>query len=1738
MAKPEVANTRDANLARSVPGKDSRRQQMAASLAASDGRENESNGNSDIDKVDIPAASGGNETVANYRLGGHSQRKLLWIPVDQDRQRGEAVTGDPRDDRSDDHARRKRSTYSLENVESDDEVAEDAESSKAAAAAASPDEKQDDSEEYLNQNAEEFAADSNDREAGVMEEGEGEDRASAGRRIDPVKAKVDMLIKRRLDKKGGDYRRRLQKRTALDTIEYYDYDGDEEQETRDALADERADAGLSPDDKTKIKRDGKVQVCRLGELGKKKNENEEAVTKEEREKSRLRNKEPKEEFIVDLGEPKNKTAGTGRKDGKSAADSSESSLENPFENERERSVEENAGKIRESQDVVNENRRGEVAASAKSKWSEESFENKMTSSGDSEASSGGSSSEKITWNDPSKYASNARVNVDPDIIENILSNLQPIKILERDKQSKTAEDLYEDFDGERPEDRYYYRENDRTPSNDVEPLYEELKKVYDWPEGELKSGPRLRGDQRLRYESDDKLDTEPSQLRPLDDGLFGSNQNDDAQRRLHSADASWTTAAPASSYLTLKVTDDMFKGGFEQSSVVQENSPSLPSFKACTQSKVSKITAGESSSLAGGNAPGRPTIDVETRKSDERDALKRDAKRQTAAISPQDLRESFVESLDWRDDDFDDDARVRFGRSLKAVEETPIPSGANETANSEPRDPPGASRDDLSTSQDRRCNATAGATIVLDTRRDIGDRSIDKTVESISTNTIRAEDPEAAEQTDANQPTQRIRRSAASYRAFADDADGSLVDRPRLRDVLEDRADGVYRGYATPNWHDDMLERYSTRLRSVDSGKRGKNGKANNKKKKKKKKKKEEEEEEEEEEKSQLSANIPQKHAKEGGGLHSSWNNRRNGERRTHRSDTLKSDDRGDWKPRKNQRRKQKENRAEASRSSGRSSSQKSRTADRGRSLDAGSTGVLGERVLYENAEDQSVSVRGGSREEYGTTARRSRLRAEVVVASAAPDDKRRKELRMIFQTVKPLEDDARRKEITLLLAADNVDDESQMDVALRGELAGKIVRQIFEQVEKNERLRSVFGPGLDRDFKTEDVTAAYPRGLDDGGANHTETTMKRVMELLGRLILNEVQRKTCVSLSAGMRDFLGWILEVDREEESVDDVRSVVARATIRTAQAPPLPLVREKVVLEGDSGAKFLFDSTSDREANISDLQKKARVLESLVKEYNALTAQEKTRVQTVHDYLTRQLNLLLRQIEAREAADTKAEARAGAARARTGNILQYQNAIPNNANASYPMTTRDAFPSPIDARNFLRFDNATFGMADRVAPRRRETRSLDRTKRRHRSRKHQSSEDRGKPKPKPKRRGRRKHRDRASSSSGSRRKRANPEKNRRTSLYSGYEAPTIYDSLDVLDAELTGKRRKREQESARRKAGSDGSADLLPIKGKNRLEDEVILLNKREAWRRENEEQLEEVAFGKDMRDNASRERERFAKLTEADKRRPTDDESPRTRREELAAGVTANASRPDGSRATFSSEIDDGTNELEKVAGKSTNGESDNSATGENDLRSLERGINVFADNESETADASEKSSAINATSDNHVRGELDAINCEAKIDNASDSGAATAGPASSTAARREVSKIPKEIHDNAVKFNRAEDELDPEVELKDLRKRAEREERICGVMHHGNSTRHGDDDDDDDGNSDRIGNKLKNRCTSRFDKLTVDAASIPGNNSEFVRSRSDQRSTDVVDWKLTPITRRRGCKRRRSLMREN
>lgn len=45
------------------------------------------------------------------------------------------------------------------------------------------------------------------------------------------------------------------------------------------------------------------------------------------------------------------------------------------------------------------------------------------------------------------------------------------------------------------------------------------------------------------------------------------------------------------------------------------------------------------------------------------------------------------------------------------------------------------------------------------------------------------------------------------------------------------------------------------------------------------------------------------------------------------------------------------------------------------------------------------------------------------------------------------MDSDRQRKKISSLLTIDNVEDESQMDSALHGELAGKIVEHIFDQV-------------------------------------------------------------------------------------------------------------------------------------------------------------------------------------------------------------------------------------------------------------------------------------------------------------------------------------------------------------------------------------------------------------------------------------------------------------------------------------------------------------------------------------------------------------------------------------------------------------------------------------------------------------------------------------------------------------------
>lgn len=319
-------------------------------------------------------------------------------------------------------------------------------------------------------------------------------------------------------------------------------------------------------------------------------------------------------------------------------------------------------------------------------------------------------------------------------------------------------------------------------------------------------------------------------------------------------------------------------------------------------------------------------------------------------ISSQDLHESFVESPDWHDD-FDDNVKIRLGRGLKAVNDTVI-SGLNKThdqdnkldvenatnINFEPTRAFSQSFHDnfSSMSPNWYNNTIADLFNIFNNHHRVSDQSAKNVQESILMNTVNMdEDLEAAEQKYVNNRTPRIRRAAIPYRAFYDDMsrnqrdsdemDGSLDNQFHSPNILEDRSDGVYHGYETSNWNNDIqdLDRYS-KIPRTNTRKKMKPGK-----------------------RSKKNKHFSEKHAKKSSSHSSSSRNRRH---HAHRSDMSKSVNRGGLKP------KQK-NKAEASPLIGRTRIQKSKTAEQGL-LRAGMNGALGERVLYENAEDQSVSER------------------------------------------------------------------------------------------------------------------------------------------------------------------------------------------------------------------------------------------------------------------------------------------------------------------------------------------------------------------------------------------------------------------------------------------------------------------------------------------------------------------------------------------------------------------------------------------------------------------------------------------------------------------------------------------------------------------------------------------------------------------------------------------------------------
>lgn len=94
-----------------------------------------------------------------------------------------------------------------------------------------------------------------------MESERGE-RASARQQMNPMKTKVDILIKEKLNKNNKKCSNCKRRKRMLDMIEYYDYEDGEGQE-RDAPINEREINKLSIDDKAKTKRGKNVSMSKV-----------------------------------------------------------------------------------------------------------------------------------------------------------------------------------------------------------------------------------------------------------------------------------------------------------------------------------------------------------------------------------------------------------------------------------------------------------------------------------------------------------------------------------------------------------------------------------------------------------------------------------------------------------------------------------------------------------------------------------------------------------------------------------------------------------------------------------------------------------------------------------------------------------------------------------------------------------------------------------------------------------------------------------------------------------------------------------------------------------------------------------------------------------------------------------------------------------------------------------------------------------------------------------------------------------------------------------------------------------------------------------------------------------------------------------------------------------------------------------------------------------------------------------
>nr|CAD7571385.1 unnamed protein product [Timema californicum] len=185
----------------------------------------------------------------------------------------------------------------------------------------------------------------------------------------------------------------------------------------------------------------------------------------------------------------------------------------------------------------------------------------------------------------------------------------------------------------------------------------------------------------------------------------------------------------------------------------------------------------------------------------------------------------------------------------------------------------------------------------------------------------------------------------------------------------------------------------------------------------------------------------------------------------------------------------------------------------------------------------------------------------------------------------------------------DQPQDDEQTDGFLTGDLPLWIVDQILKQTHNAEHLRDLVGPGLLQTSRfalngKPDINLLNETSNNKNFQARMQHMLVDVVDMVHRLTDDEVNKRSCYKLPMRLQSFLEWMLSKPRSTD----------QSYTQTMTEP------------------FLFDKYTNVVANYTEeIHRKINLLHRLIAQYESLSADEKEKVEPIHDYLYTQINTL---------------------------------------------------------------------------------------------------------------------------------------------------------------------------------------------------------------------------------------------------------------------------------------------------------------------------------------------------------------------------------------------------------------------------------------------------------------------------------------------------------------------------------